>query len=67
MRNTHFDPAYIKAMIKEISIFPLDSFVQLNNGEIGKVIETSYSHPMRPKINVLYGPNGEKKETFFQD
>ncbi|MFQ6617321.1 MAG: HD domain-containing phosphohydrolase [Fidelibacterota bacterium] len=60
MKNTLFEIKIIKALIKQISIFPLESYVKLNNGEIGKVIKTNYSHPMRPTIEVVFSASGQK-------
>ncbi|MDX1579492.1 MAG: HD-GYP domain-containing protein [Gemmatimonadota bacterium] len=54
MRETHFDPANVDALASEISVFPLDSYVQLSSGAIGRVIATNPDNLMRPTIEVLW-------------
>ena len=44
--------------MREISVFPIDSIVRLNNGDIGKVIGLDSSHPMRPKLDLLCNADG---------
>ncbi|MEW6749911.1 MAG: HD domain-containing phosphohydrolase [Candidatus Latescibacterota bacterium] len=53
LRNTLYERRVIKALIQIVSIFPLGSLVKLNNGEIGRVIATSRTHPTRPVVEVL--------------
>ena len=48
--------------MREISIFPIDSVVKLNDGQIGKVIGLEPSHPMRPKLLLLFDSDGNKYE-----
>ncbi|MFQ6105039.1 MAG: HD-GYP domain-containing protein [Candidatus Glassbacteria bacterium] len=60
MRNEFFSTKVVKAVITEISIFPLESYVMLNNGEIGKVVKTNYAHPMRPVVEIVYDSKRKK-------
>lgn len=53
LRDKFLSPKVIKAFIKEFSIFPLNSYVQLNNGEIGKVISIDKNNLMRPVIQII--------------
>jgi len=53
LRTSLFDRRLVKAFIHIVSIFPLGSLVKLNNGEIGRVVGTSKSHPTRPTVDVL--------------
>ena len=66
LKDSHFDVKLLRALVREISIFPIDSVVRLNDGQIGKVIGLEPSHPMRPKLLLLYDADGnyyeEKKE-----
>ena len=48
-----FARAYLKEMLKVFTLFPMFSYVQLNSGAIGKVIETYPEHPMRPKLQIV--------------
>ena len=67
LRNQHFAPKIVKALIDVVSIFPLGSLVRLNNGAIGRVVKTSRAHPMRPTLEILMTARGDKppKSTFL--
>lgn len=54
MRNEYFDGTIVDALADEISVFPLDSYVQLSTGAIGRVIATNPDNLMRPTIEVLW-------------
>lgn len=54
MRDEFFDGAIIDALANEISVFPLDSYVKLSSGAIGRVIATNPDNLMRPTIEVLW-------------
>ena len=60
LKDTYFDVKFLRALVREISVFPIESLVRLNNGEIGRVIALDSSHPMRPKLKILYNAEGEK-------
>jgi len=60
MRNEFFSNKVVKAVITEISIFPLESYVKLNNGEVGRVVKTNFAHPMRPVIEIVRDSKGNK-------
>ena len=59
-RNSLFDRSLIKALIDIVSIFPLGSLVELNNGEVGRVVGTSRLHPTRPMVDILIDPRGRR-------
>jgi hypothetical protein len=54
MRNEFLDTDVVDALVNEISLFPLDSFVLLNSGEIGRVIATNPANMMRPTIETVW-------------
>jgi HD-GYP domain-containing protein (c-di-GMP phosphodiesterase class II) len=56
----HFDPGILKIFLKCIGIYPIGSYVLLNNSIIGRVIEVNKAAPMRPKIQLLYDESGAK-------
>ncbi|HID95248.1 MAG TPA: HD domain-containing protein [Candidatus Latescibacteria bacterium] len=60
MRNKQFSPRLVKALIQVLSVFPLESLVRLNTGEIGRVVEVSKLHPTRPTIKVLVDAQGKR-------
>ena len=54
MRNEYLDASVVDALVNEISLFPLDSFVLLNTGEIGRVVATNPGNMMRPTIETVW-------------
>ncbi|MFH1878695.1 MAG: HD domain-containing phosphohydrolase [Candidatus Omnitrophota bacterium] len=49
-----FDPFYMKAMLQEISMFPVGSWVRISSGETGKVEYANKDKPMRPVVDIIY-------------
>jgi len=54
MRGEVLDEAIVDALADEISVFPLDSYVKLSTGAIGRVVATNPDNLMRPTIEVLW-------------
>jgi HD-GYP domain-containing protein (c-di-GMP phosphodiesterase class II) len=55
-----FPPNVVKAFLNQISLFPVNTHIRLNNGSIGRVISTDQRQPMRPTIELLYDGLGRK-------
>ncbi len=55
-----FDTRIIKAFLEEVTMFPVGSFVRLNNREVGRVIAAMSSAHFRHVVQILFGPNGER-------
>jgi HD-GYP domain-containing protein (c-di-GMP phosphodiesterase class II) len=55
-----FDTRIIKAFLEEVTMFPVGSFVRLNNREVGRVIATMSKAHFRHVVQVLFGPDGER-------
>ena len=55
-----FQRQYLKALLSVFSIFPLFSLVRLNSDAVGKVVETYPSHPLRPKLKIIYDSQNRK-------
>jgi HD-GYP domain-containing protein (c-di-GMP phosphodiesterase class II) len=53
-----FDPQVLKALIKTIGIYPIGSFILLNNGAIARITEVRMETPLRPKISLLIDESG---------
>jgi HD-GYP domain-containing protein (c-di-GMP phosphodiesterase class II) len=51
-----------KVFLNQISFFPVNSYVLLNNKSIGRVLTTDKQQPLRPTIEVLYDDTGKKLE-----
>ncbi len=54
MAGEWFDPGVVAALVNEISAFPLDSWVQLSTGEIGRVVETDPENLFRPVVELAW-------------
>lgn len=59
MRGVRLDADVVDALSAEISVFPLDSYVQLDSGEIARVVETNPGNLMRPVVEVLWDASWE--------
>jgi HD-GYP domain-containing protein (c-di-GMP phosphodiesterase class II) len=56
--SMRFDPDVLKAFIRIMGIYPIGSFVLLNNGIYGRVTEVHSDAPLRPKIQLLIDESG---------
>ena len=43
----------IKMFLKSVILYPVDSVVNLSNGEAAKVVENNMDYPTRPKVVTL--------------
>ena len=57
-----FPARIVKTFFNQISLFPVNSYVKLNNKSIGRVISTEKDQPMRPLIELLYDNQRKKME-----
>lgn len=55
-----FPARVVKEFLNQISIFPVNSYVKLNNKSIGRVVSTSRSQMLRPVIELVYDGHGQK-------
>lgn len=55
-----FDTRIVKAFLEEVTMFPVGSFVRLNNREVGRVIAAMNRAHFRHVVQVLFGPDGER-------
>ena len=55
-----FPSRILKIFLDQISLFPINSYIKLNNGSIGRVISTDKNQPLRPAIELLYDAAGNK-------
>jgi HD-GYP domain-containing protein (c-di-GMP phosphodiesterase class II) len=49
-----FQRRYLKSLLRVFTVFPIDSYVQLNSEAVGKVVETVPDQPMRPKLQIIF-------------
>jgi HD-GYP domain-containing protein (c-di-GMP phosphodiesterase class II) len=57
-----FSPQILKVFLEEMSLYPIGSYVKLNNSAIGRVSQTNRSQPMKPVINLIFDGRGKKAE-----
>ncbi len=60
MRSRYFAPRIIRALVAEVSVFPLESYVKLNTGEVGRVVKTNPDNLLRPVVVVEYDAGGSR-------
>lgn len=56
--NFPFNPEILKTLIDIVGLYPVGTSVELNNGEIGRVIRPKIGFPMRPLIEVSFDQRG---------
>ncbi len=49
-----YDPDLLKTFVSVMAIYPIGSMVELNTGEIGKVIKVTKNRPFRPVIQLFF-------------
>lgn len=62
-RGGSFPRRILKAFLNQISLFPVNTDVRLNNGSIGRVISTKRDKPLRPTVEILYDGEGNQPIT----
>ena len=60
--KSKFPTRVLKAFLNQISLFPVNTLVKLNNKSIGRVLSTNKSRPLRPVIRILYDGLGQEME-----
>ena len=58
--SRRFDADILKIFIQSMGIYPVGSFVVLNDGSIGRVIENHKEIPLRPVLRILVSSSGNK-------
>jgi hypothetical protein len=57
-KNRSFSSRVMRAFLEQISLYPIGSFVKLNNRNVGKVIRTHDGQPLRPVVSILVDADG---------
>lgn len=59
-----FEISMIRTLINIVDVYPIGSWVELNTGEIAKVIEVNKDHPLKPVVNIMFdSQNNVLKDT----
>ncbi len=59
-KNMFFAPYIVKIFLDELTMYPVGSYVQLNNKAIGVVVETNRGNPFRPTIRIVADGQGNR-------
>jgi hypothetical protein len=59
-KGTRYDQGVLTSLIKALSVYPIGTFVQVQNGAQGMVVQTFQDSPKTPHVKLLLGPKGEK-------
>ena len=57
-----FPREIVKALVEQLSAYPLGTLVRLTTGEIGSVVGTNVEFPLRPIVAVEFDGRQEKRE-----
>lgn len=60
LKEVLFNSNVIKALIEAIGVYPVGSWVEINTGEICRVLSTNENLPLRPVISVVFDRNKER-------
>jgi len=55
-----FPVKIVKLFLNQISFFPVNSYVKLNDRSVGMVITTNPSFPLKPTVEILYDHQGNR-------
>lgn len=55
----HFDPNVFQAFVKSLGIYPTGSFVRLESGRLGVVIEQGEKSLLKPKVKVFFSSRAQ--------
>jgi HD-GYP domain-containing protein (c-di-GMP phosphodiesterase class II) len=55
-----FDPRIVKVFLDVITIYPIGTYVRLNNSAIGVVVSTNPDNPFRPVVRIVRDGQGNK-------
>jgi HD-GYP domain-containing protein (c-di-GMP phosphodiesterase class II) len=58
--SEQFPTGIRKVFLNQISLFPVNTYVKLNNKSIGRVLCTDKNQPLRPTIELVYDSSGHK-------
>jgi len=58
-RGKQFDETITRALVLSLSIYPLGSIIELNDGSRGMVVDTNESDPKTPLVKLLVNATGE--------
>ena len=57
-----FDPVILRVFLSRMSVYPIGSIVQVNDGSIGIIIGSIPEKPLRPIIKLIFDSDGNRVE-----
>lgn len=54
-----YDDTVLRALVLDLSVYPIGSYVQLAGGQRGIVVESNKTNARAPMVRIIAGPNGE--------
>ncbi|MDI3256789.1 MAG: HD-GYP domain-containing protein [Kyrpidia sp.] len=61
-----YDAELVNIFIRQVAIYPVGQTVRLSTGEVGVVTGIPWGFPQRPRVRVLYDPNGGELAVPFE-
>jgi HD-GYP domain-containing protein (c-di-GMP phosphodiesterase class II) len=61
LRDQHFNPALMEQLVQCVGLYPIGTLLELNNGEVGVVIEQNRVQRSRPRLLMLL--DAQKRKT----
>lgn len=55
----HFDPIVFQAFVKSLGIYPIGSFIRLESGKLGVVVEQGEQSLLKPKVRVFFSTKSQ--------
>jgi HD-GYP domain-containing protein (c-di-GMP phosphodiesterase class II) len=55
----HFDPVVFQAFVKSLGIYPIGSFIRLESGKLGVVVEQGEQSLLKPKVRVFFSTRSQ--------
>jgi HD-GYP domain-containing protein (c-di-GMP phosphodiesterase class II) len=55
----HFDPQVFQAFVKSLGIYPIGSFVRLESGKLGVIVEQGEQSLLKPKVRVFFSSKSQ--------
>jgi len=59
-KNMFFAPHIVKIFLDELTMYPVGSYVRLNNKSIGVVVGTNRSNPFKPTVRIVSDGQGNR-------
>ncbi len=59
-KSVYFAPHIVKVFLDELTMYPVGSYVRLNNNAVGVVVGTNRSNPFKPTVRIVADGQGNR-------